>query len=82
MWHSREANLPKKTQLKLSAFINVSQCWISSGDGSLSFKKWYAGKMHYFQEYQSGLMQVCTEKIQNSLVIYADFRVSPICTAV
>ena len=38
--------------------------------------------MHYFQEYQSGLMQEYTEKIQNSLVVYADFQVSPICTAV
>lgn len=38
--------------------------------------------MHYFKEQESGLKQVYTIRKLKSLMMYADFWVVPICTAV
>lgn len=44
--------------------------------------KWCAVKMRNFKEQESGLKQVYTIRKLKSLMMYADFRVIPICMAV
>lgn len=38
--------------------------------------------MHYFKKQESGLKQIYAIRKLKSLMMYADFRVVPICTAV
>lgn len=44
--------------------------------------EWCAEKMHYFKKQESGLKQIYAIRKLKSLMMYADFRVVPICTAV